>query len=411
MTKLNTVSHPELTFRGNIGTGRHGWLRLTPAYSMKLVRERVSKLPSNSNIYDPFSGTGTTPLASAEYGHTGFASDLNPFLVWLGNAKLFNYRPAQLADLQASLGEIVATAQHSLGGDHWQPKLFKIEKWWSFSSLNALKAIRSSLESFELEESGKNLLYLAFCQVLISCSSAAFNHQSMSFKPQTGDTDIWNKGEALAVIEDFRVRVGLIIAEAAIDLEGEGKVVFSDARNLTHLGRNSFEAVITSPPYANRMSYIRELRPYMYWLGYLEEASDAGDLDWKAIGGTWGTATSKLASWEQALPETAVFRQIRRVCDTISNSGDKNSLLMSRYVMKYFYDTWLHLNSVMPLVADSGYFHYVVGNSTFYGNLVPTEKWLAMMFSELGAKQVRIETLRKRNSNKALYEFDVSAVK
>ncbi|WP_322490103.1 hypothetical protein [Chloroflexus sp.] len=37
--------------------------------------------------------------------------------------------------------------------------------------------------------------------------------------------------------------------------------------------------VITSPPYPNRMSYIRELRPYMYWLGYLNNGRDAGELD------------------------------------------------------------------------------------------------------------------------------------
>lgn len=378
---------------------------------MKLVRDRVSKLPKQSTVYDPFSGTGTTPLASAEYGHSGFASDLNPFLVWLGNAKLTNYSSSHLINAEASLNDIVAGAKASLGGEHWQPKLFKIEKWWSFSSLNALKAIRHALKSCEVEEAAKNLLSLAFCQVLISCSSAAFNHQSMSFKIQTAESGVWDKNEALAVIEDFRLRANSIIAEAASNLPGEGKVVNSDARDLSHLSKNSFHAVVTSPPYANRMSYIRELRPYMYWLGYLEEASDAGNLDWKAIGGTWGTATSKLATWQQTLPASSVFREIREVCDTISKTGDKNSHLMSKYVEKYFYDTWLHLSSVMPLVVDSGFFHYIVGNSTFYGNLVPTERWLAMMFSELGAKQVHIETIRKRNSNKALYEFDVSARK
>jgi hypothetical protein len=45
------------------------------------------------------------------------------------------------------------------------------------------------------------------------------------------------------------------------------------------------------------MSYIRELRPYMYWLGYLQNAREAGELDWKAIGGTWGCATSRVGKW------------------------------------------------------------------------------------------------------------------
>ena len=35
----------------------------------------------------------------------------------------------------------------------------------------------------------------------------------------------------------------------------------------------------------------------MYWLGFLAEPKEAGELDWQAIGGTWGVATSRLAKW------------------------------------------------------------------------------------------------------------------
>src|SRR5205823_779155 len=66
---------------------------------------------------------------------------------------------------------------------------------------------------------------------------------------------------------------------------------------LAVLPKRGYPPVTTSPPYPNRMSYIRELRPYMYWLGYLSDGRAAGELDWKAIGGTWGCATSMLNTW------------------------------------------------------------------------------------------------------------------
>ena len=81
--------------------------------------------------------------------------------------------------------------------------------------------------------------------------------------------------------------------------KGWGQVVHGDSRNLSEAVDGPFELVITSPPYANRMSYIRELRPYMYWLGFLDSGRDAGELDWAAIGGTRGAATSKLVDWER----------------------------------------------------------------------------------------------------------------
>jgi hypothetical protein len=82
-------------------------------------------------------------------------------------------------------------------------------------------------------------------------------------------------------------------------------VIEADARTLTPLDGNIHDLVITSPPYANRISYIRELRPYMYWLGFLTDGAEAGELDWRAIGGTWGIATSRLKLWQPQLPVPA----------------------------------------------------------------------------------------------------------
>jgi len=50
----------DYTFRFNSSLGRHGWLRLTPAYSVKLVKETLKGESPESLVFDPFSGTGTT---------------------------------------------------------------------------------------------------------------------------------------------------------------------------------------------------------------------------------------------------------------------------------------------------------------------------------------------------------------
>ena len=43
-----------------------------------------------------FSGTATTPLCAAYAGDVGTGVEINPFLTWLGNAKLAAYRPSCL---------------------------------------------------------------------------------------------------------------------------------------------------------------------------------------------------------------------------------------------------------------------------------------------------------------------------
>lgn len=52
--------------------------------------------------------------------------------------------------------------------------------------------------------------------------------------------------------------------------------------------------------------------------------------------------------------------------------------------------------------------YYVVGNSTFYDVLVPVERLYKEIMDLVGLSETEIETVRKRNSKRELYEFTVS---
>ena len=173
-----------LTHRANAGAGRHGWLRLTPAYSVRLVRERTGHLPAGAVVTDPFSGTGTTILAAAEHGCDGRAVDVNPFLVWLGNAKAARYPAALLAETRASVPVMAAhaAAWTAEAPVLWAPNLHNIDRWWSPGSLAALKGLRRALDEVCLPAPALDLLGIAFCRTAIAVSNAAFNHQSMSLR-------------------------------------------------------------------------------------------------------------------------------------------------------------------------------------------------------------------------------------
>jgi hypothetical protein len=155
------------------------------------------------------------------------------------------------------------------------------------------------------------------------------------------------------------------------------------------------------------MSYIRELRPYMYWLGYLSDGRQAGELDWKAIGGTWGCATSLVAKWEPDPGIEIPWRGFRACVNAIK----EHSNLLGRYVHKYFEDAMRHAHSLVRVLASGARVHYVVGNSKFYDVLVPTEEIYASLFSAVGMSDISIERIRKRTSKKELFEFVVYAKK
>jgi len=297
----STTTHlrkEHLTFKANTKQGRHGWLRLTPAYSVHLVEELVSKCNQEDLVLDPFCGTGTTALACAQSGITCHTVDINPFLVWLANAKCARYSE----DTIETARTVMNTALIRINDEHhttWTPPIKDINKWWEPDILRLLSMIFEQIRNLTSCNEAQSLLYIIFCRCLIELSSVSFGHQSMSFKKDGPSTYLFEVPAEMRFRNIFQRISSEVLDSASESLqEGKGEAFPGDSRQLDAvLPLKNYTTVITSPPYPNRMSYIRELRPYMYWLGYLDSGNQAGELDWQAIGGTWGCATSKLMSW------------------------------------------------------------------------------------------------------------------
>lgn len=255
-TKIKQRS--DYTFKYNQKLGRHGWLRLTPAYSVKLVSEIIKTIPKDSFILDPFSGTATTGLVGAEQGLLAHCLDINPFLRWLGNAKCRNYSQSELKQLKIRIKPV-----------------------------------------------------LNECKFLIN--------------------------------QDC----------------------------------------------------------------FLETAKEAGEIDWQAIGGTWGIATSRLQNWESK--DIELSDSLNQIVCQIGESDHKNARLMAKYVYKYFYDMHLHFKNLRHNLQNGAVLSYIVGNSSFYGIQVKTEKLLAESLKQLGYINIGSNVVRKRNSKKELFEYHVYA--
>jgi len=395
----------EYTFKVNAKTSRHGWLRLTPAYSLRLVEELLAAHRPIKRVIDPFCGTGTTALCAAHRGHEVVTIDINPFLVWLTRAKTARYSPEHIEEASIASREALQLAARRIITPAAAPPIFNIERWWTPEALEFLRYLRAAIEQvIPSNTPSQDLLLVAFCRTLIELSNAAFNHQSLSFKNANGIETLFSIDNSAV----FERNIQFILSSARENPLSDVSVLLADSRQLRKCVTGQFDLVITSPPYANRISYIRELRPYMYWLGFLKNGKEAGELDWAAIGGTWGSATSRLINWERA-QNRFESKQLDSVLGDIQKRNGKSGKLIVSYLNKYFDDLWAHLCELPDLLSTGAELHYIVGNSTFYGILVPTEQILVDMLSRLGFSNVVYKPIRKRNSNKSLIEFDVIA--
>jgi hypothetical protein len=399
-----------LTFKGNVRGTRYGWLRLTPAYSVHLVAGLLDEhWLRGTVVLDPFCGTGTTALVCAERGIECDTTDINPFLLWLARAKTAQYSKADLEDF-ALTAPAVSKAIRRPGRElPWVPPIHRIEKWWPGRTLPALGRAMSVIRASEPKPGPVvDLLKVAFCRTMIDHANVSFGHQSMSFKKKN-EREVAESGAGgieERIAETWTRSVEAILTAAESKILTVPSPILCDARNLRiGLEPSRYGCVITSPPYPNRMSYVRELRPYLYWLGHLSDGRQAGDLDWRAIGGTWGCATSNVAKWVPDTPVRIAFRGFERIVTRISS----RSRVLGRYVAKYFHDMTLHCESLFDVVAPGGTVHFIVGNSKFYDVLLPVQRIYAAMFQAAGFENPTVKTIRKRTSKKELFEFVVSA--
>lgn len=392
----------EYTHKFNTHMGRHGWLRLTPAYSVKIVEEIIARYQGQLNVLDPFCGTGTTALVTMNYGHHASTLDINPFLVWLARAKTAYYSDASLEAARLAGESALALALNEAVSPAETPPIHNIARWWAEEPLRFLRHLKAAIAQVASDEHTSDLLNVAFCRTLIRLSNASFNHQSMSFKNPPINHTLFNCDETF--LDDLR----FVINGAVQNPVGTVSILQGDAKHMLSACGENFDLVITSPPYANRMSYIRELRPYMYWMGYLADKQDAGNLDWKAIGGTWGVATSRLATWkpnqEHWIPDSLVS-----AIKSIASDNNPSGRLLSNYVAKYFADISAHLDGLRSTLNGGARVHYIIGNSSFYGVLVPTERIYTEMLIKYGFKEVGARPVRKRNSKKELVEYEIVA--
>jgi hypothetical protein len=404
------LQRADYTHRHNRENGRHGWLRLTPAYSVKVVEELLAGVDPRFVVLDPFCGTATTALVASYLGLSAITTEINPFLVWYSKTKLDTYDDLDQHQVHSLIDRAVSRAYQGDNCSSFIPNLHNVGRWWNPKELNFLACLKASFNDFgeQIERrKAENIIQVIFCRTLIQLSNAAFNHQSMSFKAVSAI------GLPFSDKIDFFANVFLGEAEKVLRGIGDNplskaEVIKGDARSVGLLVDRQVDLVITSPPYPNRMSYIRELRPYMYWLDFLSNARDAADLDWDAIGGTWGTATSRLKNWT-ATSEEYDSIYLPRIVQEIASEQNSNGPLLANYVAKYFCDTFAHFKSLVTLLRPGARLHYVVGNSTFYGTLLPVENLYAEIMHMVGLDCIDIKAIRKRNSKKELIEFCVTA--
>lgn len=328
--------------------------KFPPQIASNLIKELTRE---GEMVLDNFSGSGTSLVEANLLKRYSVGIDLNPLACIISKAKVTPIKDTTLvASTKKILDELTGTLPNG------QSRLFeaslnkpldseglnpKINEWYFESDLRDLLAIRRAV--FSLTDPDLRRIALVSFSEIVRKSSKADSSYANIMK----NRDAKPKRQAIQNFKrQFMLNIDRVVKlSSKFNLNFEPEIIQADARNLNFLTDESFDLVISHPPYAGAVPYAEFLMLSLLWLGY-----EPRFLDNILIGGR------------------------RRQKDIIQRFSDDMKKVFSE----------------MHRVLKKGrYCCVVIGNPVTFGKLIPLNE----MLTELGEKEgfeLAVELNRER---------------
>ncbi len=244
---IRFTSAPEfkdlVTFVPNKIEKIHNWYYFKEGYSKNLVDFFIDKfeLGPQSLVLDPFSGSGTTVLSCKQRGIPAVGFECSPFFVFASRVKTTDY------DLDKIKQEIAEMGTWKFERPKEIPRDKHITKVFSRYTLEDFVFFRSKVEQIE-DEKVRNFFMLALVDSAIKASWTVKDGACVKID-KTGKPPLkkYFKYKVKRMYKDLK-ELGPLPAQAEIRM--------GDARSLD-MPDESVDAIITSPPYLNKIEYTK----------------------------------------------------------------------------------------------------------------------------------------------------------
>jgi site-specific DNA-methyltransferase (cytosine-N4-specific) len=216
----------------------------------------VCDVPLGGRVLDPFAGCGTTILEAALVGVRGVGLDANPLATLVSETKLrlLSYPVDKLSDRLTSLGGLPRS-------DAPLPDEKYLERWFPPANLAFLRRMVAGIN--RLDDAVARDAALVVLSSVMREGSHQDPNQLRVYRRKGGEIpqleDLFSAALA-GVIQDLEAiqRVDGVAWKRAGQLGS--RVIDGDSRRLCRVLREAhvdqFDAVITSPPYANALPYV-----------------------------------------------------------------------------------------------------------------------------------------------------------
>lgn len=361
----------------------HRWYVFPHSFASELVHELIREweLGANACILDPFVGAGTTLLAAKEIGIPAHGYDLSPLAVLVSRAKVANYSLGRLENAWRVLHKRLRSHARKDSTKQY-PEL--VQKALPGKLLDQFDAISRGIFAIDMSEAERNFFRLALVSIIPEYSRAVATGGWLKWvnRQKDGPRPLQRLSERVeTMLQDLR--------ETKLPRRSLWTATQADARKLPDR-RETYSAVITSPPYPNRHDYTRVFGVELMF----------AFLDWEE------TRNLRYQSFHSH-PEARPIRpkadgyvqpqQLTEALDRIRQQTRERRL--APMLEGYFLDMYLCLREVRRICRPRANIAFVVGNVQYCGTPVLVDELTAEIGEQAGLACQKLLVARYRGNS------------
>jgi DNA modification methylase len=377
-SRLATLLESELNFHGENGNyASHHLHAFAARFPPQLPRVFIRGLTAPGDVVlDPMMGSGTAVVEALIEGRRGVGLDIDPLALRLCQVKTV---PLRLEDLQEVAQQVMSRAYALAQGNTIEQHLARrldehtrafVNYWFLPATQRELMALVLAIESVA-EASVRHFLEVTFSSTIITKSGGVTRARDLAHSRPHLDTEKVPKN----ALEQFSLRLQknlTSIAELTVHCTVAAPLA-GDARAMP-FADGVIDLIVTSPPYANALDYMRAHKFSLVWLG-------------KSVGNLSRLRAEYIGSERvKGIAFAALPERPARIVQALARLDKSKSEILS----KYFTEMQAVLTEMYRVLRNDTAAVVIVGPSVMRGIDVHTHQCLADIASALGFEVVGV---------------------
>jgi len=363
------------------------WFPYREGYSTRLVTAFLNELRITGNVFDPFSGSGTTLLSARHKNLQSFGIDVNPISALVAGVENEQYNKNDISKILIEKEKIERLDKST---DNYKHSFDLAEKMFNNEILHAVLQLKTYIKNIE-NQKAQNLFFVAWLSIIEEVSNIKKEGNGIKYKNRkrtpSGYINIqkeeWEKSnfpndKFLFVKNKILQKINLYLSDIQNNyglIEKKPQIYNDDCLSFDKLFSDEIQFTFFSPPYCNCFDYF-EIHKVELWLGdFIKDRKMFKTMREKGFRSNTNSLNEKPINYYNENLESLI---------SIFDKGSLWSKKIPSVVRGYFDDMHTLLEKLYLQTQKGGYVGVVIGNSAYSDTIIPSDILTAQIAKEVG---------------------------